>query len=335
MAQDRINAALSAMAVEKDTVVRAGPAALPQRIYAYTSERFPLTPYATGTTLFFFSAYLMAQASNDGGIRIGSYTVAGLLTVFLVFFQLRIMDEFKDEQHDARYHPRRPVPRGLVTLRELRFVGLAVVGAQVALNVWLGLPTFLTYLALLAFSLLMYREFFVSGWLRQRMMTYTLSHMFIIPSIAAYVYVLATSPLDGRQNAEFVWFLVLSFLVGLVLEIGRKVRAPEDETEAADTYSSRLGATRVADLSSVLVVAGAACSTVMGLALGFPIYYHAGIWIVTLPAVMGFVRYRADPSSINAGRLERLYTPSYMAGIYALVIIAVFAGPATPAAVAG
>ena len=55
----------------------------------------------------------------------------------LFFLQLRIADEFKDFEDDARYRPYRPVPRGLVTLRELAWVGVGAAAIQLALALWL------------------------------------------------------------------------------------------------------------------------------------------------------------------------------------------------------
>ena len=53
-------------------------------------------------------------------------------TAFLFFLQLRIADEFKDFEEDSRYRPYRPVPRGLVRLRELGWLGAAAACLQLA-----------------------------------------------------------------------------------------------------------------------------------------------------------------------------------------------------------
>jgi len=49
----------------------------------------------------------------------------------LMFLQLRIADEFKDAAEDARWRPCRPVPRGLVSLKELR--GVFILAALIQL----------------------------------------------------------------------------------------------------------------------------------------------------------------------------------------------------------
>src|SRR5437763_1244555 len=46
----------------------------------------------------------------------------GIATALTCFFLLRVLDEHKDAADDLRHRPELPVPRGLVTLRELRRV---------------------------------------------------------------------------------------------------------------------------------------------------------------------------------------------------------------------
>jgi 4-hydroxybenzoate polyprenyltransferase len=84
---------------------------------------------------------------------------------------LRLADEFKDFEEDARFRPYHPVPRGLVSLRELGWLWVLTGLAQAGLAVWLhpGLLGVLlitwTYLALMS------REFFCRSWLKARPLT--------------------------------------------------------------------------------------------------------------------------------------------------------------------
>ena len=49
--------------------------------------------------------------------------VVGALTALVFFFLLRVLDEHKDQDVDRRWRPELPVPRGLVSLAELRWIG--------------------------------------------------------------------------------------------------------------------------------------------------------------------------------------------------------------------
>src|SRR4028119_2288395 len=95
-----------------------------KRWWIYQQERFPIVTH--GLLIATFSTAAIAYANqlrpNPTAIAPGTVLVA-FIVVFLAFLQLRIADEFKDFADDARYRPYRPVPRGLVSLGELRAIG--------------------------------------------------------------------------------------------------------------------------------------------------------------------------------------------------------------------
>jgi 4-hydroxybenzoate polyprenyltransferase len=209
------------------------------RWVVYQQERFPLAGHGPLVAAFSASAVCFSSAVRRHiAVPSSRALVVAFLTSLLFFLQLRIADEFKDREDDARYRPYRPVPRGLVTLRELASVGVAAAAAQLALALWLHPPLAWLLLPAWAYLTLMTREFFVGRWLKAHPVVYMTSHMMILPLVDFY----ATAcdwrvaglhrPPDG-----LLWFLVVSYLNGLVIEIGRKTRAPFDEEEGVETYS--------------------------------------------------------------------------------------------------
>ena len=96
-----------------------------KRWWVYQRERFPLLGHGPLIAAFSFSA--LSFSTMLRGERQWPSPAAFLVafaTCFLFFLQLRLADEFKDFEEDSRYRPYRPVPRGLVTLRELAWVGV-------------------------------------------------------------------------------------------------------------------------------------------------------------------------------------------------------------------
>lgn len=235
-----------------------------RRWVVYQRERFPvlahgalIAAFATGAVAY--SAQLRLGA---GTLPSGRSALVAFASCFLFFLQLRVADEFKDFEDDARHRPYRPVPRGLVTLRELGVVGAAAVLAQAALALWLA-PALLAPLALvLAYMAAMSAEFGAKAWLRARPITVLWTHMLIIPLIDLYATAcdwLAAG--DAKAvGAGIAWFLVASFFNGVVVEIGRKTRAPSDEEPGVETYSALWGGGRAvgAWLGAMLVTAVAA-----------------------------------------------------------------------------
>src|SRR5262249_42690694 len=122
--------------------------------------------------------------------------------------------------------------------------------------------TLLPYLlAAWLLMLLMSKEFFVADWLRAHPVVYMLSHMFILPLIDFYLLNAAWQG-HGAPPVAFRWFVLATYCNGIVLEVGRKVRAAADEEVGVETYSVLWGVAK-ASWVWLLAVALAACAGVL------------------------------------------------------------------------
>lgn len=244
--------------------VTRGPAT--ERLAAYARERFPLAAYLPMILLAAAAALGWSRLARDvpGFARPGVFLVTAF-TLLAAFFTLRVADEHKDSAVDRLTRPELPVPRGLVTLGELRRMASVLVGLALAMNALLA-PALLVPLLLVAGWLaLMTREFFAREWLRDRPALYLVSHMVIMPLLLAYATA-ADWMVAGTGAPVPLWrFLAASYATGLVLEIGRKVRAPAEERPGVETYTASWGTTGAVAawlasvaLSSLLVALSAA-----------------------------------------------------------------------------
>jgi 4-hydroxybenzoate polyprenyltransferase len=221
-----------------------------RRWIVYQRERFPLAAHAPLVAAFSASAVCFSTLVR-GEIawpRLDALAVA-FVTSLLFFLQLRIADEFKDFEEDSRFRPYRAVPRGLVTLRELAGVGIAAAAVQLGLALWLE-PSIAVLLVLAWIYLaLMTREFFAARWLKAHPVVYMASHMLILPLVDLYATACDWWLAGYRRPPDgLYWFLAVSYLNGIVIEVGRKTRAPADEEAGVETYSALWGlrgATRV------------------------------------------------------------------------------------------
>ena len=212
------------------------------RWWIYQRERFPILAHGLLIAAFSLSA-LCASALLRGQIVLPGLTpaVVAFVTAFLFFLQLRIADEFKDFEEDARFRPYRPVPRGLVTLRELGVLGFIAALCQLALAFLLQLDLVLLLLVVWLYLALMSKEFFLGPWLRTRPILYLLSHMLIIPLVDLYTTACDWWPTGLGPPAGLNWFLAVSYCNGIVLELGRKIRGPQQEERGVETYSALWG----------------------------------------------------------------------------------------------
>jgi 4-hydroxybenzoate polyprenyltransferase len=244
-------------------------ASLATRLGRYQQERFQLAGFVPLIVVFTFSsaAYSRVARGASGFVPWGRFAI-GAATALTFFFLLRVLDEHKDREVDRRFRPELPVPRGLVTLGELRSVGAAALIVVVALNA-LVVPVLLVPIALVAvWAALMTREFFAPVWLRAHPTAYLVTHMAIMPLIDGY-----TTGLDwlaeGRPAPHgLVAFLAVTFLNGMVIEVGRKVRAPADEREGVDTYTRAWGVRTAPALWIALLAASAGTAWIALRAVG-------------------------------------------------------------------
>lgn len=214
------------------------PPPLLRRLYAYQRERAPLLVLGLTTGVVALSAYAVA---SRGEVKTAGWAgIAAFLTALLYTLHVRFLDEFKDYEHDRRYYPARPLPRGLVTLNELRALTIFTVAAEVALNLAMPKPVLGVYLAALGYSLLAGQEFGCGQWLRRRFFLYGLLHFGQFGLLLTYLYAAAGARWAGGARVLPLHF-GLTLLTLVLLEWARKMRPPEEENESRDTYSAQLG----------------------------------------------------------------------------------------------
>lgn len=287
------------------------------RWIVYQRERFPFAAHAPLVAAFSLSA-VSFSALLRGAIGLPSWraVLVAYVTSLLFFLQLRIADEHKDCEEDARHRPYRPVPRGLVTLRELAAIGIASALVQLALALWLSPALVWLLVATWIYFALMTREFFARAWLKARPVAYLLSHMLIMPLIDLYATASDWWPAGHRRPPTgLIWFLAVSFFNGIVIEIGRKIRAREDEEPGVDTYSFLWGmrgaatAWMAAIATTALFAAIAATRVASGATLAAILLLLAALVAACAAAAWRFLR---------APRRATSKTIELMAGVWTL-----------------
>lgn len=212
------------------------------RFYRYQSERFPIIVHGIMISTFTFSAISYSRICRgiEGFIDFNDFII-GVFATITLFLLVRIFDEFKDHEDDIKFRQYLPVPRGLVTLNELKIIAIAITVIQVSVILLFQAKMFYLYILVLAYLCLMGVEFFASVWLKKHQLAYITSHMFIIPLIDIYA-----SGLDwllGGAEAHYgiLWFFAVSYFNGLVLEFGRKLRTAESEEKGVVSYTKLYG----------------------------------------------------------------------------------------------
>lgn len=278
---------------------------LAQRLWIYQTERFPLVKTVPLLACFSAASITLSAVLSDRPLPGISAYIIGFLLVFILFFQLRVADEVKDGEDDAKYRPERPIPRGLVTLRLIVSLGIMTIPVGIILALLHGAGLIWLLLLTWAWLTAMTFEFGVPAWLKARPVFYLLSHMAIMPLIDLMLTGIEWLPYGSAAPALWL-FIALSFSNGCVLEIGRKLWAPESERVGVDTYSGLWGPKRAAHIWLVFVGISAALLVGVGMATGFTFAFGivsiGGLMVCTYAAR----RYATAPTAKAEKQMDTL-----------------------------
>jgi hypothetical protein len=256
------------------------------RWLVYQKERFPLVQYGAIVAAFSYSALCVSRMMRGvEGLPDMQAFLAAYVCSLILFFQLRVADEFKDHEDDCRYQPERPVPRGLIELKELATLG--VLGAAVQLSLAytyqpsLLLPLALTWL----YFALMSVEFFVGDWLKKKPFTYLWTHMLIL--LFVDIFVTAFDWMKGTTiPPSGLWlFLAVSFCNGVIIEIGRKIKSAEEEKPGVTSYTAAWGRRPAVFAWLAAIAASGALAIATSAKLGFAIPIIALVCVLSAGAV--------------------------------------------------
>jgi 4-hydroxybenzoate polyprenyltransferase len=283
-----------------------------KRLYIYQKERFPVVTTLVATIVFTFSAISYSRLSRglDGFVGWDTYAI-GCFAGFTLFFLVRVFDEFKDKEDDAKYRKYLPVPRGLISLKELRLVGVTIVIAQLLVIALFQMEMLPLYLLVLGFLCLMGVEFFIPKFLKPRQILYITSHMLIFPLFDLYSSGLDWLMEGAEPHFGLIFFFVVSYFNGILVEFGRKMKAPEDEEQNVVSYTGMWGVkgavivwcgTLIVTLVSAILAAGYAGYTLPGL-----IILGSLAIICMIPALI-FLKKPSKKSAKNMELISGLWT---------------------------
>lgn len=207
-----------------------------QNLYRYQKERFPI--FILG--LSFLPAILSSGAvvTRTGSIHF-TFVILALVISLTYLLHVRIIDEFRDYDHDVRHHNDRPVPRGIVTLGELRIVNWVVIVLVIGSAAYAGSQTFAMATVMLLYSFLARNEFFLGMWLRKHFFVYNAVNLVQMLLLQVLVYTLAD------ETFHFTSLILVHFLFTasgtIIFEFLRKVKTPGQDGTGQDTYTWFLG----------------------------------------------------------------------------------------------
>ena len=248
-----------------------------RRGWTYLQERFPLAAHGPLVLAFAGGVTCASAALRDAPGPGWPVALTAVAVALGFFFQLRVADEWKDAETDRLHQPERPVPRGLVTLRELTVAALAVAAVQVALAVALDPRLVLALAAVWGYGALMTAEFGVGAWLADRPLAVLVSHGLIVPLIDGFAVACDVLAHDAPLHGGVAPLLGVGLFGGMVVEIGRKVWATDEERPGVETYSARWGRGGATAAWLAVLALSLACGLVVLRSVAAPTVLYAAL----------------------------------------------------------
>lgn len=294
------------------------------RFLQYLRERFPVVPSLLSAIALTGASHAAAQADLLGGgrrVQVDLVVLGGVTLVFLFLFLLRVFDEHKDFAHDAATRPDRPVQRGLVRLEHLRVLGLLAVVGQLALTVPYGWWPVIAFVATLAYSVLMYYEFFVAKWLKAHFITYAVSHNVVMALLVFALGMRFAAPASLDPSVALVALAGLAVPLFFGFDIMRKMWAPENEIAGVDSYTSRLGIRGAAILAATVMIIASAIAGWIGLQLGGRWGWGGVVAGVTVLGLLQIASFAALPTPKKEKALQAASALHILALLFGIAIV--------------
>lgn len=230
-----------------------------KNIFLFIKERVPVI----ANLILAFGLFFSSKEVVD--VNFYPYDFALIIPVLLTFItELRFMDEIKDFEKDKVAHPDRPLPRGLVTPKQV----MVLIYIFFILLLALIYPSYMIYgikaaglLGIVCLWLfLMYKEFFMEKILNKFPIVYAISHQLIIIPLIFYVFTVLEENLIFLP--EFIGYALVVLSSFFTYEVGRKMDPNADKI--LGTYLVHYGKVKTHALITILASLAVVGSIMMG-----------------------------------------------------------------------
>lgn len=236
--------------------------------YIYQKERFPVLIYGIYILAIVLGTFAISNiiCNNASSEKLHIYASSQLhgapslgvvqwiriipmyIVTFLQFLMVRIIDEFKDYKEDCKYRPYRPVPRGLITLKELKILFIICVILQLGITVLVEPIAVIGLIGVWIFFALMSKNFFIKKFLDKHILIEVILDELLMPILIIYLLrfsIHLNSAYDFYYSniniGDMLPFIIMTYIISCIVEIARKVRCKEDEEKGVKTYTAVLG----------------------------------------------------------------------------------------------
>lgn len=282
----------------------------------FINERFHPLSHFLMIILFFMAHYYVADASKYVVVNNIDLLWATIGTT-IFFLKLRYYDEIKDYELDVVINPNRPLPRGLINHYDLKNGIEKCIILEIVFFASAGNAGLIGILIAIAYSLLMYKEFFIGKYIRPHLTTYATSHTVVTFFLSMAIFSAISGKLFWKTDNDFYYFSAMSWLLFNIFELGRKIYQPIEERNKVESYSkvwTRPGAFLLVFIHAII----AALLLLHITTVDFFLMQYIQIASLTLLLVVGLL-YLFIKKTIT-GIIFRAFSSAYIVIIYGALI---------------
>lgn len=210
--------------------------------YTYQKERFPLLAYGTYIFAIVFGIYCITTSHTTQFSFEWKYIIAMFCVALLQFLMVRIIDEFKDYEEDCKFRSYRPVPRGLITLKELKVLFIICALLQICITTFINIYGIIFLFIVWIFFFVMSKSFFIKKLLEKHILLEVALDELLMPILVLYLSVLRVGSFTSLLTLNnYYLFLGMTYVISWIVEIARKIRCKEAEEKGVKTYTAVFG----------------------------------------------------------------------------------------------
>lgn len=205
------------------------------KLYIYQEKRFPIVFLMLSIFPVILSSAVIVTQGKINLLQVFLAFIASLC----YFLHIRIIDDFRDFDHDNLCHRDRPVQAGIISLDELRKVDFIMILVFLIISIFSNLYSLILAVLLLIYTYFARNDFFMSKKIRKYFYLYNVINLFQMIILQIFIYLFFSKSLYFNSLLAFHFFFIITGT--LIFEFLRKLKTPELEGTGKDTYSWYMG----------------------------------------------------------------------------------------------
>jgi len=218
-----------------------------REFYQYQKVRFPLkvlfltTAVSVGTTaaVLFYNTTLLQAA-------------IAFTTTMLLLFHIRVNDELRDFNEDAKLHKEMPQHSGIISIKKLQFLDAISVLFYLLLSWYSGDFALMYGASAIFFVALARKDFFLKKHITHKPIWY---HIINSPQMFLLQLQMYAILSHSAEISNLMWLnIILVYANIFILEVIRKIKLPQDEVKGSYSFSQVYGFKKAIVISYVWAI---------------------------------------------------------------------------------